>query len=95
MDHTTRVIVLEAAPLLLLAVLYLGVALALAPDLWRRGRFSWLGFGVWSLFLLVGAITGVLGGAKLNDDDFLGGITPWPVLALIVYRGSATIQASE
>jgi PAS domain S-box-containing protein len=83
-DHTTRVIVLEAAPLLLLSALYLGVALALAPDLWRRSRFSWLGFGVWSLFLLVGAITGVLGGAKLNDDNFLGGITPWPVLALIV-----------
>jgi two-component system, OmpR family, phosphate regulon sensor histidine kinase PhoR len=81
-DHTTRVIVLEAGPLLLLSALYLGVALALAPDLWRR--FSWLGFGVWSLFLLVGAITGVLGGAKLNDDDFLGGISPWPVLALIV-----------
>jgi two-component system phosphate regulon sensor histidine kinase PhoR len=82
-DHTTRVIVLEAGPLLLLSALYLGVALALAPDLWRRHRFSWLGFGVWSLFLLVGAITGVLGGAKLNDDDFLGGASPWPVLALI------------
>jgi PAS domain S-box-containing protein len=82
-DHTTRVIVLEAGPLLLSA-LYLGVALALAPDLWRRSRFSWLGFGVWTLFVLVGAIAGVLGGAKLNDDQFLGGLSPWPVLALIV-----------
>jgi two-component system, OmpR family, phosphate regulon sensor histidine kinase PhoR len=83
-DHTTRVIVLEAGPLLLLSALYLGVALALAPHLWRASRFSWLGFGVWTLFVLVGSLAGVVGGAKLNDDDFLGGVTPWPVLALIL-----------
>jgi two-component system phosphate regulon sensor histidine kinase PhoR len=83
-DQTTRVIVLEAAPLLLLSALYLGVAAALAPHLWRPRRFSWLGFGVWMLFVLVGAIAGFIGGAKLNDDGFLGGVTPWPVLALII-----------
>jgi two-component system, OmpR family, phosphate regulon sensor histidine kinase PhoR len=81
-DETTRVIVREAGPLLLLSALYLGVAIALAPHLWRPSRFSWLGFGVWVLFLLVGCTAGVLGGAKLNDDDFLGGVTPWPVFAL-------------
>jgi two-component system phosphate regulon sensor histidine kinase PhoR len=83
-DQTTRVIVLEAAPLLLLSALYLGVAAALAPYLWRPRGFSWLGFGVWMLFVLVGAIAGVIGGGKLNDDDFLGGVTPWPVVALII-----------
>ena len=82
-DQTTRVIVLEAAPLLFLSALYLGVAAALAPYLWRRQRFSWLGFGVWMLFVLIGALAGAIGGAKLDDDDFLGGVAPWPVLALI------------
>ncbi|HEY3070638.1 MAG TPA: GAF domain-containing protein, partial [Gaiellaceae bacterium] len=84
MDHHARVILLEAGPLLLLSALYLGVALALARPLWRAPSFSWLGFGVWSLFLLIGALAALVGGSKLNDDRFLGGVTPWPVFALIV-----------
>ncbi|MEX0817380.1 MAG: GAF domain-containing protein, partial [Gaiellales bacterium] len=81
MDRT-RVIVLEAAPLLLLAALYLIVAVALAPQLWRGRRFSWLGLGVWTPFLLVGGLAAVVGFAKLDDEGFLGGISPWPVFAL-------------
>ena len=81
MDRT-RVIVLEAAPLLLLAALYLIVAAALAPQLWRGRRFSWLGLGVWMLFLFVGGLAAIIGFAKLDDDRFLGGISPWPVFAL-------------
>jgi len=83
----TRVIVLEAAPLLLLAALYLIVAIALAPQLWRGRRFSWLGLGVWTLFLLVGGLAAIVGFAKLDDEGFLGGISPWPVFAvtLIAY----------
>ncbi len=84
MDHHARVILLEAGPLLLLSALYLGVALALARPLWRAPSFSWLGFGVWSLFLLIGGLAALVGGSKLNDDEFLGGVTPWPVFALIV-----------
>jgi PAS domain S-box-containing protein len=83
----TRVIVLEAAPLLLLAALYLIVAVALAPQLWRGRRFSWLGLGVWTLFLLVGGLAAIVGFAKLDDEGFLVGISPWPVFAvtLIAY----------
>jgi PAS domain S-box-containing protein len=83
-NSQTRVIVLEAAPLLALAALYLIVAASLAPELLRRRRFSWLGLGVWSLFLVVGALAGLVGGAKLDDQSALGGISPWPVFALIV-----------
>jgi len=83
-DHHARVILLEAGPLLLLSALYLGVALALARPLWQARSFSWLGFGVWSLFLLIGGCAALVGGAKLNDDEFLGGVTPWPVFALIL-----------
>ncbi|MEP7335199.1 MAG: GAF domain-containing protein, partial [Actinomycetota bacterium] len=85
MDHDSRVILLEAAPLLLLAGLYLGVALALAPELWRRrARFSWLGLGVWLVFMLVGSLAGLIGGTKLADDTVLSGISPWSVLALTI-----------
>jgi PAS domain S-box-containing protein len=83
-DHHARVILLEAGPLLLLSGVYLGVALALTRLLWRARTFSWLGFGVWSLFLLIGGLAALVGGAKLNDDEFLGGVTPWPVLAVIL-----------
>ena len=85
MDHHSRVILLEVVPFLVLAALYLGVALALTPELLRRReRFSWLGLGMWLVFVLVGALAGVLGAAKLDDDSFLGSVSPWPVFALTV-----------
>ena len=84
MDHHARVIVFEAGPLLLLAALYLGVALALAPQLWRRRVFSWLGFGVWMLFVLVGVFGAGLGAATLADDDFLGTVSTWPVFSITI-----------
>jgi two-component system phosphate regulon sensor histidine kinase PhoR len=95
-DYHARVIVLEAGPLLLLAALYLGVALALAPQLWRGRRPSLLGLGVWALLLLVGGVAGAIGGAKLNDENFLGGITPWPIFAvtLLGYAPAFAVLAS-
>ncbi len=84
-DHHDRVILLEVVPFLVLAALYLGVALALTPELLRRReRFSWLGLGMWLVFVLVGALAAVMGAAKLNDDSFLGSVSPWPVFALTV-----------
>jgi two-component system phosphate regulon sensor histidine kinase PhoR len=81
-DHHARVIVLEAGPMLLLAALYLGVALALAPQLWRGRGFSLLGFGVWILFVLLAVLGGIVGGGTLTDDDFLAGINTWSVFVL-------------
>jgi PAS domain S-box-containing protein len=84
-DHHSRVILLEVAPLLVLAALYVGVALALTPELLRRrGRFSWLGLGIWLMFVLIGALAAVIAAAKLGDDDFIGGVSPWPVFGLTV-----------
>ena len=78
MDHHTRVILLEVVPLLVLAALYLGVALALMPELARRReRVSWLGVGIWLLFVLVGALAAAVGAANLDDDSFLDGASPW------------------
>ena len=83
MSHHSRVILLEVAPLLVLAALYLGVALALMPELVRRReRFSWLGLGMWLVFVLVGAISAVVAVAKLRDDDVLGTVSPWVVFGL-------------
>ena len=85
MDHRTRVILVEVVPLLVLAALYFGVALALAPELVRsRARFSWLGFGIWLVFVLVGALAAAIGSAKLADDAFLGSVSAWPVFGLTV-----------
>jgi PAS domain S-box-containing protein len=87
-NHDTRVILLEVVPLLVLAALYLSLALALTPELLRRReRFSWLGLGMWLVFVLVGALAGVMGGAELEDDTFLGSVNPWPIflLALLAY----------
>jgi PAS domain S-box-containing protein len=84
-DHHSRVILLEVVPLLVLAALYLGVALALTPELVRRReRFSWLGFGIWLVFVLVGALAAAVGLAKLSDDTFVGDASAWLVLGLIV-----------
>jgi PAS domain S-box-containing protein len=84
-SHHSRVILLEVSPLFVLAALYLGVSLALAPELLRRrDRFPWLGLGMWLVFILVGAIAALIAGETLTDEDFLGNLSPWAVLAVTV-----------
>ena len=83
MSHHSRVILLEVVPLLVLAALYLGVALALAPELFRRRkRLPWLGLGIWLVFLLIGGLASAIAAAKLADENFLGSVDPWPVFGL-------------
>lgn len=85
MSHHSRVILLEVVPLFVLAALYLGVSLALAPELLRRReRFSWLGLGMWLVFILVGTIAALAGGERLSDDEFLSTLSPWVVFGLAV-----------
>ena len=83
MDQDARVILLESGPLLLLGGLYLGLAVALAPDLWRARRFSWLGLSVWLLFLLAGGAATALGFVTLADRESLGGMNDFLVFVLI------------
>ena len=85
MSHHSRVILLEVVPLFILAALYLGVSLALSPELLRRrGRFPWLGLGMWLVFILVGSIAALIAGEKLSDDEFLGNLSPWTVLVVTI-----------
>jgi two-component system, OmpR family, phosphate regulon sensor histidine kinase PhoR len=84
-DHHVRVIALEAGPLLLLAALYLGLALALAPELWRGRGPSLPGFGIWTLFVLLGAVGAFVGTAIVLDDTFLHGISPWPAFGVTLF----------
>jgi PAS domain S-box-containing protein len=82
-SHHSRVILLEVVPLFVLAALYLGVSLALAPELLRRReRFSWLGLGMWLVFILIGTIAALAGGERLSNDEFLSTLSPWVVSAL-------------
>jgi PAS domain S-box-containing protein len=80
----SRVIILEAAPLLVLAALYLAAAAVLAVTAARRRRFATLGVGVFLLFLVVAAVAGAIGGLKLDDRSFLDEIDSWIVLATAV-----------
>jgi PAS domain S-box-containing protein len=82
-SHHSRVILLEVVPLFVLAALYLGVSLALAPELLgRRERFSWLGLGIWLVFILVGAVAALIAGEKLTDDQFMDTLSPWTILGV-------------
>ena len=92
MSHHSRVILLEVVPLFVLAALYLGVALALAPELLRRGRrFSWLGLGIWLVFVLIGGTAAVIAAEKLTNEDFLASVDEWAVfgLTLLAYLPAA------
>jgi two-component system phosphate regulon sensor histidine kinase PhoR len=82
-SHHSRVLLLEVVPLFVLAALYLGVSLALAPELLRRReRFSWLGFGMWLVFILIGTVAALAGGERLTNDEFLSTLSPWVVFVL-------------
>ena len=98
---------LNAAPLLVLAALYLGVAAALAPALWQeRRRSPWLGLAVWLVFVVVGLLASVLGASKLDDAEPLGvgggvavfalaiaGLAP-PLLVLARWRERGVLVAA-
>ncbi len=77
-------IILEAAPLLVLAVLCLAAAAVLAITAARRRRFSPLAVGICLLFLLVAGVAGAIGGLKLDDEAFLDEIDSWALLAITV-----------
>jgi PAS domain S-box-containing protein len=77
----TRLIILEAAPLLGVAALYLCAAALLAATAARRRHFSPLGVGIFVLFLVVAALAGAVGGLKLDDETFLDEIPSWAFLA--------------
>jgi PAS domain S-box-containing protein len=71
---------LHAVPLLALAVLYGLVSILLGISLVRERRTSWLGVGVWLLFALVAALSGLLGGLALADRDVFEGEPTWLVV---------------
>jgi PAS domain S-box-containing protein len=80
----SRVIILEAAPLLVLAALYLSAAALLAATAARSRHFSPLGVGMFLLFLIVAGLAGAVGGLKLDDETFLDEIPSWAFLATAV-----------
>jgi two-component system phosphate regulon sensor histidine kinase PhoR len=70
----TEALLFNAVPLLALAVLYLGITVALAPLVWEaRGRASGLELAYFSLFPAVGVITALLGVLVLVNRTPLGG----------------------
>ena len=71
---------LHAVPLLALAVLYGLVSILLGISLVRERRTSWLGVGIWLLFALVAAFSGLLGGLALADEDVFEGEPTWLVI---------------
>ena len=82
----TQTILLDAVPLLALAVIYGLVSLFLAVALVRERRASWLGIGIWLLFALVAVMSALVGALRLDGEDVFGDESPW---LLIV--GSAAI----
>jgi PAS domain S-box-containing protein len=80
----SRVIILEAAPLLVLAALYLAAAAVLAATAARRRRFSPLAVGMCLLFGILAGVAGAIGGLKLDDEAFLDEIDSWLLLGLTV-----------
>jgi PAS domain S-box-containing protein len=77
----SRLIILEAAPLLVIAALYLCAAALLAATAVRRRGFAPLGIAIFLLFLILAAVAGAIGGLKLDDETFLDEIPSWVFLA--------------
>jgi two-component system, OmpR family, phosphate regulon sensor histidine kinase PhoR len=81
-DDNLQAILLDAVPLLVLAGLHGLVSLALLVPLAReRGSSSWLGLGIWLLFTLVAGLAATLGILRLEDNDVLGEVDSWLVIA--------------
>jgi PAS domain S-box-containing protein len=80
-DHT-RVILLNAVPLLAVAATAVGLAVALArlAALSRGGTPRVLGT-LATVLAALGVLAGVLGALKIDDDFALGGGSPWPTFA--------------
>lgn len=70
---------LNAVPLLILAVLYGLVSVLLAVSLLRERRASGLGLGIWLLFASVAVLSAVLGIRALTGHDLLGEDLSWLV----------------
>lgn len=82
MNARVEVLLLNAAPLLILAALYGGVAVGLGSALWReRLRVSRLGLAVWLLFVFAAALSGAIGGLKIGDGRMLVSGASWLVPA--------------
>ena len=74
MNAHTQAVLFNAVPLLLLAALYLSVAVALVPALWRERRGSrGIGFAGALVFPAVGVGAAILGLAVLADGEPLAG----------------------
>ncbi len=70
----TEVLLFNGVPLLVLAAVYLGITIALAPLVWsERERASALELAFLSLFPAVGVLTALLGALVLASDTALGG----------------------
>jgi hypothetical protein len=70
----TQAVLFNAVPLLLLAALYLSVAVALVPSLWRERRGArGIGFASALVFPAVGVAAAILGLEVLADGEPLGG----------------------
>jgi PAS domain S-box-containing protein len=80
-DDNVQAILLDAVPLLVLAGLHGLVALALLIPLARERGSSWLGLGIWLLFALVAGLAATLGILRLGDNDVLGDVDSWLVVA--------------
>jgi two-component system, OmpR family, phosphate regulon sensor histidine kinase PhoR len=70
----TEALFFNGVPLLLLAAVYLGITIALAPLVWsERERASALELAFLSLFPAVGVLTALLGSLVLASESALGG----------------------
>ena len=84
MSPQTEAVWFNALPLLILAVAYLLVAVALVPTLWReRSRVAASDLAIALVFVSVGIPAAILGAALLRDRAPVGGHV-WPLFAATV-----------
>ena len=85
MDAQTQAVLFNAVPLLLLAALYLAVAFALAPILWReRRRLYEVGSATALVYPCLGVATAILGAEVLVEEEPLGGNVWFSLPAILV-----------